>query len=367
LSRPGNYAVFLGDSITIGHDDPTNNIHADSWPTYAGLLSGQRIQTIRNAGVGGNTSAQMLARFDTDVTPYGPSLVTLLCGTNDIGGAVPFATFQANVQALVAKIRGIGAGPVLATIPPNNDSSRHANITLWNTWLRLYASRQGIPLLDFYAVLVDPANGNYLAANDGGDGTHPSNAGYLAMGAHAATALAPLLPTAYPPLPAENTQVQNLLTDGLFLGSVSGGIASGWGLYGSQPSGAVPSVVTDSNVLGKMQRVDATATTSDMLLVQNLGAPGTGGSGNYSIGDVLAVCGVMSNSGIGADCRVNFWPGQAAPAAVTQNVTRGVFYSLATVPSGTTTLDFLLYFRAGTGSAQFGRLGVYNLTRLGLA
>lgn len=51
----------------------------------------------------------------------------------------------------------------------------------FNTWRKYYAAANGIAVVDFYNLLVDPANGNYLAGYYS-DGLHPSHAGYLARG-----------------------------------------------------------------------------------------------------------------------------------------------------------------------------------------
>src|SRR5450759_3092467 len=59
-SFPGGLAAFMGDSTTLcsdidmGINGNTTNYFRDSWPDYACLLSGQRLQRIKNAGVGGN-------------------------------------------------------------------------------------------------------------------------------------------------------------------------------------------------------------------------------------------------------------------------------------------------------------------------
>jgi lysophospholipase L1-like esterase len=175
----GNAIVYLGDSITLGATDYSANSLGASFPLYAQLFSKGRCLMVRNAGIAGNTTTQMLARFDTDVTPYAPATVFILGGTNDSGALVATATYQANIAAIVAKVRAIGARPVLGTIAPNNaGGTRMTLVRQWNNWLKRYGAANGITVVDFYATLADPTNGQYLSAYSSGDGTHPNEAGY---------------------------------------------------------------------------------------------------------------------------------------------------------------------------------------------
>jgi hypothetical protein len=49
-ARPGNLWVALGDSLTIGSEDLANQAKGPAWPVYASIMSGQRLQCVRNAG-----------------------------------------------------------------------------------------------------------------------------------------------------------------------------------------------------------------------------------------------------------------------------------------------------------------------------
>jgi lysophospholipase L1-like esterase len=145
-SRPGNRWVALGTSLSRGFTDDapiagkTNVAIQASWPTFTSVLSGQRINLIKNAGITGNLVSQMLTRFDTDVTPYAPNIVTVDGGTNEFLTGVPFATFQTNFIALITKIRSIGAVPVIASILPNTTQRQLA--ATWVKWQRTYAAQQ---------------------------------------------------------------------------------------------------------------------------------------------------------------------------------------------------------------------------------
>ena len=366
-ARPGNAAVFLGDSITAGSIDETNHAYGASWPTFACGFSGQRIQYVYNAGVPGNNSGQMLDRIQADVIARAPQLCTLMAGTNDIGNNVPFATYQANVRAIVTALRTAGIVPVICTIPPNADAARHGRISQWNGWLKRYAASLGLILLDTHGVLVDPATaGAYLAAYNG-DGTHPNMAGTLAVGQYVATNLAPLLPTFTPLLTDMQADPSNLLTGGLFaVDSNADGYADGWVQYGGAVPGATPSLVTDAAVKGKMQRVTQVATTSNSYVSQSIAPP------KYTSGDRLLLTAVVtSDGGVSAQITVNSYGGTDKVfkplSDVTAVLTRVLVYQEFTPPTGSVDLDIVLTAGPGTGVVDWGQIGVFNLTALGIA
>jgi lysophospholipase L1-like esterase len=377
--RPGNLVVALGDSTTADGDlEPginggTTSLYADSWFTYATLLSGQRITRVKNAGISGNTTTQMLARVQADVVAYAPSACTILGGTNDIGtcvsagGAVPdataFALFQSNIRAIVGACRAASILPVLVTILPNNTSNRHALISKWNLWLRRYAAASGIPLLDFYAQAADPATGNYSTAMASGDGIHPGNAGLLILGTYASTTLAPLLPPNKPQLTVDDTDANNLLAHGLFLGGALNGqgVPPGWSINSGFPTGLTVSYVTDSAVPGNMWQAAAAASSGLYEIISPVFS-------GWSVGDTIALSGVVtSNAGVTPQVQLKDQTGQfAKPFQSGQAVTRGVFYQECVVRAGATSLRFSIVIPQGTGTFSVGQLSAYNLTTLGI-
>lgn len=360
-ARPGNRIVTLGDSLTAGAWDTASQVQGASWPLYAQMFSGGRVFIGRNSGIGGDQTSMMLTRFDTDVTPYRPSTVTLLGGINDIGNSIPLATTQANITAMVTKIRGIGAVPVLCTTAPSNTSGYHAQISVLNNWLRRFAAAQGIALIDFCKLLIDPTNGNYLSTYFN-DGTHPNELGTRAMGQAASDALGPVLPPWTPPLANDNTDTSGLITTNplLITDTNSDGIPDGWISYGGS-SGFANALVTDSVTPGKLMQITQTANASIRLL--EIGPITTG----YSIGDRLSVSGVItSNGGVQAQIKVDFGVSNAQPANFTGAVTRGVVYQEMTVPTGATGVLIDCIAGAGTGVVAWGQITVLNLTRLGI-
>jgi Lysophospholipase L1 and related esterases len=166
--------VCVGDSITEGLADPNN------WPNHLKTRLGGDWQVI-NQGVGGDKTADMFARID-EALASNPHFVIISGGTNDLAnGDVPLATTQANIREMCTQIESHGAVPVLCTVPPNNYSLEQRDIL--NGWIAEYANSKGYGLIDFYAVIDNPANpghSNPLLVMS--DGIHPNAAGYSAMG-----------------------------------------------------------------------------------------------------------------------------------------------------------------------------------------
>ncbi|WP_444756775.1 GDSL-type esterase/lipase family protein [Pseudomonas sp. A014] len=85
----------------------------DSWFAQPGIA--QRLSerlpnaTIINKGVGGNTAAALWQRFDTDVRPYNPNFVWVMCGTNDVATGVSPDLFYTGTGIISQYIATTGA------------------------------------------------------------------------------------------------------------------------------------------------------------------------------------------------------------------------------------------------------------------
>lgn len=192
---PGPKVANGGDSITVGTG--ASNASVTSYVAVLPKILGARMShTPINGGVAGERSDQLLARMDR-IIASGAQFLTILIGTNDAGQLVPIGTFQANIAAIKAKADAAGLPIVFGTVPPRS-SATASNIRdligAYNLWLRMWAAQNGIPLADVFGALVDPTTGYLAAANDSGDGTHPSNAGHAAIATVFAAVLKPLLP-----------------------------------------------------------------------------------------------------------------------------------------------------------------------------
>lgn len=133
--------VFPGDSVVAS----ANMTLANQWPQRVGLAAG--FDTIINAGVPGNKSSQILARFQTDVLDHAPDVVAMMFTVNDTKeGAVPLSTHEANYRAMIEAAQLAGAKVVLITPP-----IYRASVANWrsahNLWVSL-AGEYGCPLVD---------------------------------------------------------------------------------------------------------------------------------------------------------------------------------------------------------------------------
>lgn len=411
----GNRVAFLGDSIMCAQgSDPMTSPHnyGLAMPSYLHYLSKGCVLKTRQAGVAGNTAAQMLARFDTDVTPYRPSVVVIMAGTNDTNDASPtsLASYITTMRALVAKVRAIGAQPVLSTIPPNVISvARQSRTTQFNAWIKAYCAGAatdgaggwategaGIPCPDTYSFFTDPTAGGYLSTYLL-DGTHPNNPGYTGWAAFMWAQLSSFFPVVDPLLPADNIDPNNLLSNGLNLTTTGSGTSlmpTGWTVQsGVHPSGVTGSLVTgDTTIKGNWWRVvadgSASATNNESQTV----------SGNYAVGHPLAgtpkiVPGHkyahtgrfkatgLRNADTGSGS--SFLLGTAfnstlnnslydfrAAATHFYDVAEGVYYQEMVAPSDASSALVrrqLLNTTAGAGTFQVAQSGFYDLTAMGLA
>lgn len=223
----GSRGVALGDSLTAAADNSV--AHGVSWPTYAQLSTDWRVNIVFNAGVGGNKTADMRTRFPTDVTPYAPDWVTICGGRNDIG-SVPLATTQENIAWLVAQTRAIGALPILMPTFPKNDPATLAQTLALNAWLKSYAASEGIPFIDVFSVLFDPATGGYRTGLGLPDGVHPTPAGHRTAGEYIGAALLGIVPWFTPSCPRDVADQGNKLPNRFWGMQTFGGdlAPSGW-------------------------------------------------------------------------------------------------------------------------------------------
>jgi lysophospholipase L1-like esterase len=179
---PTPSVIFIGDSITY------------LWATGAGQAYFSAHPTWISKGISGQTSGQVLARFQTDVVDLHPAVVHILVGTNDVYPGWVLGSSDANITAMVEMAQGFAIKVVLATIPPwetdpltddlaysaDPSPARYQRIEVWNDWLREFAAANGLPLADYHKALEAPNHENYPMALTL-DGVHPSSEGFTAM------------------------------------------------------------------------------------------------------------------------------------------------------------------------------------------
>ena len=180
--------VFLGDSIT------------DGWGRTPGTGSFFPGKPYVNRGISGQTTPQMLLRFQQDVVRLHPAAVVILAGTNDIAGNTGPSTQQMiedNFTSMAGLAKQNGIKLVLASITPAYaypwKPAIHPveQIRAMNTWLRDFCSSNGYVYLDYYSSMTD-AKGAMLSGFSF-DGVHPTEKGYAVMAPLAERAIAQAL------------------------------------------------------------------------------------------------------------------------------------------------------------------------------
>lgn len=360
----GNSQVWLGDSLTQWFDAATPvNANAPlsaashsqrvSLGNLGSIISKQRGLYVNNAGVGGNNTAQMLARFDTDVTPYAPKVVHLLGGTNDQSYSWPTSTTLDNIATIIDKIRAIGATPILGTIPPRNNKITDSAILAMA--LRRFALTEGVPLVDYYAVLVDPATGGFLDEYYR-DGLHPNDAGYVAMATAYAAVAANVLPPHPGFLPLTAGVSGNLLSNGLWpdagapwvntggaiVAGADGDVGNWMTLTGSASPASVYQDVATAPVSGHRYAVTSRVRTT-----------WSSGADAFTVSNRIAV-------GSGT---VDMMPIDR----VSVNIDDGVLYCEYVCPPGAVSQRVSVEVAANvTGTLAVAQTALYDLTALGL-
>jgi lysophospholipase L1-like esterase len=196
LLRP-NTLIPVGDSlIEQGGGAPISTGHRSyGLLTWAQYFMGQRLAVLRNAGVGGQRSDEILARLQTDVIAYRPGYVLGIAGTNDVSQAIPVATIKANLTAIWDKLDAAGIRTVWCTIPPRNTytGTMLADTGELNAWIRGQGrNRPNLRVADTYAALVKFDGSQYPSAWSA-DGIHPGNKAAPAAGKAVADAFAQII------------------------------------------------------------------------------------------------------------------------------------------------------------------------------
>jgi len=166
----------LGDSTTA------TNVYSN--PTYP-----QRLETllvapgwrVTNFGVGGNTSSQILSRWESDIKGKGYTHLVFFGGINDFNqGSTTAAAVWANLQTIYTEAKAAGMTVVIMSILPEHASafwtsdiqSRIAALTAL-----IVAGVPASDYLDLYAAMGDTDPTYLKSAWDSGDGLHPNQTG----------------------------------------------------------------------------------------------------------------------------------------------------------------------------------------------
>jgi lysophospholipase L1-like esterase len=189
--QSGQKVAFLGDSITqFGFQNPGGYVNL----VGNGMTQVGRPITVIPAGVSGNTSRDMLARFKRDVLDKKPDWMTLSCGVNDVWHGVTgvdLPTYKTNITSIVDQATAAGIKVVILTstmISEDPAAGNNQKLAAYNDFLRGLARERNLPLADLNAEMqaelaeiraANPPKGNLLTV----DGVHMNGLGNEMMAA----------------------------------------------------------------------------------------------------------------------------------------------------------------------------------------
>lgn len=169
-----NRVVFMGNSITAGW------IRSD--PDF--FASKPYI----NRGISGQTTPQMLLRFNQDVIDLKPRVVVILAGINDIAqntGPTTQEAIMGNISGMAFLAKAYGIKVVLSSVLPAYDFRWRPGlepadkVISLNKLIRSFAEQNGFIYLDYYTAMVDQRKG--MKKEFSKDEVHPTMEGYKVM------------------------------------------------------------------------------------------------------------------------------------------------------------------------------------------
>ncbi len=194
--------VFAGDSVTdMESAQPVgeglfDNVGRSYVRIIENMLSAIYPEVhvrVTNAGIGGNTSRDLLARFDRDVVQLNPDWVSICIGINDVWRqfdtpAMPdYAVFpeeyEQNLEQMIAMIPQSVKGVFILSpyyMEPNREDVMRARMDEYVAICKKLADKYGFRFVDFQALYEDYCkirHSSYIAW----DRVHPNQVGATLM------------------------------------------------------------------------------------------------------------------------------------------------------------------------------------------
>lgn len=179
--------VFIGDSLYEENSVPRPEDKITGAFSMLRFYTSWHYENIRtayaviNAGVAGDNTAEMLARFDADVIAHTPALVVIGGGVNDFNDLLSEATYLVNKTEMFNRCAAIGAQMLVEKIGPwtDADNATWDQIDIWNADLAALVAQYPM------ATLVDPMPycGQFRAGGPAGN-LRDTKTEYYAGGPH---------------------------------------------------------------------------------------------------------------------------------------------------------------------------------------
>lgn len=180
--------VLLGDSVTKG-TGYGGVLTTETFGHLIGLSAGYPAGDIINKGVGGNNTADLLARLTPDVIALAPDVCLVMIGNNDISGTgkkLPVATFKSNVALIIARLKAGNIKPVF--VSPNMERGSNALFASFDPYIQALeeaCAAADVCYVDLYRELCFAAlRNNFMPFYV--DTVHLSKAGHQFVASYAA-------------------------------------------------------------------------------------------------------------------------------------------------------------------------------------
>jgi len=141
-----------------------------------------------NRGIGGQTTPQMVLRFQQDVVDLKPRVVVINGGTNDIAGNTGPSTLKMiedNLKSMTEIAQANGIQVVLASVTPAYDYPWRKGlepaekVVELNNWMKDFCVMAGCTYADYFTPMADEKQG--MKEGLSVDGIHPTAGGYRIM------------------------------------------------------------------------------------------------------------------------------------------------------------------------------------------
>lgn len=166
--------VFAGDSVTdMGSQNPVgeglfDNVGRSYVREIENMLAvwyPERMIRVTNSGVGGNTSRDLLARFDRDVVQLEPDWVSICIGINDVWRQFDCPAmrdrwvlpdeYESNLRTMIESVKDHVKGIFLLTpyyMEPNAEDTMRHRMDEYGAICRRLADEYGCRFVDFQAM-----------------------------------------------------------------------------------------------------------------------------------------------------------------------------------------------------------------------
>lgn len=375
----------FGDSITQNNSTWVNGA-AQAGGGYAenAIRKAARFTFLGNAGIGGNTVAQMRARLATDIFAYNPEAILMMGGTNSIITGMTFAQMAAvlnDYEYIIQQCLANGVVPILVTPPAKNQAGLDQDNTGWSEmrdfipFLYDMAAYYGLPLIDVFKFTADPTTGGFRTGLSD-DGVHPNAIGHARIADYVQFYLRnPQLAMNQVYLASVSEfgtsgRLHNIIQNGCFDNLLGDGVSlAGWGdgAKGDNTTVLVPTAADTALARASGRQFKYTATGGNLVLVNGLDPAA------YAVGDVVEFSAritapVVADADLSnGDSGINFYmdlgdEGGLVKVLNNDKSSQDVIVSAEfKVPAGTTSMSLTSYIITA-GAYSFANMTVTNKT-----